>query len=96
LPSFKFPFREYYDLFDTEQKIDEYLLTFEPKDYADDFIGWMQKKGYDRIENVVINKPMLTLWKEENGVSVTQMQLSALLQYMYLERRDLNIVRPRR
>jgi hypothetical protein len=96
LPSFKFPFREYYDLFDTEQKIDEYLLTFEPKDYADEFIEWMQKKGYDKIENVVINKPMLTLWKEENGVSITQMQLSALLQYMYLERRDLNIVRPRR
>jgi len=95
LPFFKFPFREYYDLFDTEQKIDEYVLTFEPKDFTDMFIEWMHDKTYDKRKDIVINKAMLTLWKEEKGISITQTQLSALLQHMYLEREDLNVVRPR-
>jgi hypothetical protein len=87
---FKFPFREYYDYYDTEQPIEDYVITFEPKDFCEEFLMWMKKHNYDRINNLVIGKPILTLWKEEDGIQVTESQLSALLQYMMLET-DLNV-----
>jgi hypothetical protein len=83
--AFEYPFREYYQYYDTEQTIEDYVISFEPKDYMDLFMGWMSKMGYDKREGLVINKPMITLWKEQEGVEITSSQMSALMQYMYLE-----------
>jgi hypothetical protein len=88
--AFEYPFREYYQYYDTEQTIEDYVISFEPKDFSDMFNEWMIKMGYDKREGLVINKPMITLWKEQEGVEITSSQVSALMQYMYLET-DFNI-----
>jgi hypothetical protein len=54
------------------------------------FIEWMRKMEYDKRDGLIINKPMLTLWKEQEGVEITSSQMSALMQYMYLES-DLDV-----
>jgi hypothetical protein len=86
-----FPFRKYYGFYDTEQPIEEYLITFEPKDYLDMFVEWMKEKNYYNRKDVVISKGLLTLWKEQTGVEISGEQVSALLVYMQLECPELDV-----
>jgi len=86
-----FPFRKYYNFYDTEQPIDEYLITFEPKDYLDMFVGWMKEKNYYDRKDITISKGLLTLWKEQTGVEISGEQVSALLVYMQLECQEFDV-----
>lgn len=87
---FSFEFRKYYRFYDTEQPIDDYIITFEPEDYLEMLLDWMRLKGYDKRE-IPISKGLLTLWKEQIGVDITVEQLSALMIYIYLEHPELNV-----
>lgn len=87
---FSFEFRKYYRFFDTEQPIDEYVITFEPEDYLELLLEWMKSKGYDKRQ-IPISKGLLVLWKEQTGVEITSEQLSALMVYLYLEHPELNV-----
>lgn len=87
---FEFEFRKYYGFFDTEQPIEDYVITFEPEDYMDLLLEWMKSKNYDKRE-IPISKGLLILWKEQAGIDITSEQLSALMVYMYLEHPELNV-----
>lgn len=90
-PQFQFEFRKYYKFFDTEQPIDDYFITFEPKDYVESLLEWMKTKGYNKRDDISISKGLLVLWKEQTGIEITNEQLSALMVYMYLECPELNV-----
>lgn len=76
--------------YDTEQKLDDYVLTFTPEDFFNDFMGWFEKKGYDKQDDIPITSATLKYWKQDEGVPITTEQITALMEHMVRES-DLNI-----
>lgn len=81
---FYFPFRQYFDWYDTHAKIEEYVITFTPEDYLKQFLVWWKDMGYHQQQHKITNST-LKLWKEMDGVIITSSQLSALTEYMKRE-----------
>lgn len=79
---FKYNIMDWVDYYDTEQKIDEYYLTFEPQEYANKFIEWINGTGYSKHRDFVIKTSTLTLWKEETGEFISDSQKSALMEWL--------------
>lgn len=84
---FYFPFRQYYTWYDTKEKIEEYIITFEPSDYLELFLKWFKENKYDEQE-ILITKATIDLWKETTPVMINKSQISALMEYM-LRKTDL-------
>lgn len=82
---FIYEVEEYYQYFDTEQKIEEYFITFTPNEYADDLIAWLEEKNYLDNERFTVKKATIQLWKQVTGVHITGEQISSLMEYLLLE-----------
>ena len=76
--------------YNTEQKLADYVLTFTPEDFYEDFIKWFEEKEYDEQENIPVTSATLKYWKQDVGVPITTEQITALLEYM-LRESDLNV-----
>lgn len=86
---FYFPFREYYDYYDTEQKIEEYMLGFTPEEHYEIFMGWFEERGY--TDEIQVTMSTLKLFKSmKPELYLTNEQLSGLMEYMRRET-ELNI-----
>jgi len=79
--SIYFPFRQFYSWYDTNAKIDEYVITYTPEDHLEMFLGWYQEEGFNN-QDLNITNGTVNLWKEEKGVIITKSQTSALMEYM--------------
>ncbi len=83
---FYFQYEPYFNLYNTEQKIEDYIIKFTPQDYALDFIDWIKKMGYHKLgDDFKITKSTLILWKETEGIEIGHAQLSALYEFIKLE-----------
>lgn len=81
---FYFPFRQYYSWYNTKEKVEEYIITFEPSDYLELFMKWWEEKGYHE-QGIMITKATLDLWKETNPIQINKGQISALMEHMLRE-----------
>jgi len=82
---FTYPIMDYAIFYDTEQKIEEYYISFEPREYYKHFRDWLVDTGYINHPDFMVKKSTLQLWKEENpdiGTFISGSQLSALLEYI--------------
>jgi hypothetical protein len=86
---FYFPFRQYYDYYDTEQKIEEYYIGFTPEEHYEIFMGWFDERNY--TDEIQVTMSTLKLFKSMNPeLYLTNDQLSGLMEYMRRET-DLNV-----
>jgi hypothetical protein len=76
--------------YNTEQKLADYVLTFTPEDFFNDFIKWFEEKDYHKQESMPITSATLKYWKQNEGVPITGEQMTALLEYM-LRETDVNV-----
>lgn len=88
---FFFPFRQFYTWYDTKQKIEEYYITFEPKEYLEMFNKWWLDNKYNE-QDIKITNGTISLWKETQGIFITQSQMKSLIEYM-LRHTDLPLYR---
>lgn len=79
---FSFRISEWGKYYDTFQKIPAYYLTWEPSEYGERFLGWIDKTGYGEHPDFMIKTATLTLWKEETGEFISDSQKSALLEWL--------------
>lgn len=79
--SIYFPFRQFYSWYDTSAKIDEYVITYTPKDHLEMFMEWYEEEEFSG-QSLNITNGTLNLWKEEKGIIITKSQISALMEYM--------------
>jgi len=79
---FSFTASKFYDYYDTEQPIDDYRLTFTPKEYAVIFFDWLKDTGYEEHTDFKLTGRTINLWKQETGEYINSEQQSALLEWM--------------
>lgn len=80
-PSFYFGFYapDYWNYFDTRQKIEDYKMKFHTDRYVDRFLNWVSDKDYP------INKKILNMWNVEEGEELCASEISAVITKLELK-----------
>ena len=79
---FEYNASPYFKYYNTEEKVEDYLLTFTPEEYAEKFLGWLSRHKYDRHPDFLLKTSTLTLWKEQTGEYISNEQRSALMEWL--------------
>lgn len=83
-PFFYFGFYapDYWDYYNTREKIEDYKLKFKAKRYANQFLKWALTEDWVRPKKT-LTKDILNYWNETEGVELSRGELGAV--YIYLK-----------
>lgn len=80
---FVYEIEPYFKYFDTEQKIEDFYLTFKPEDYATQLSEWLKVQGLIDHPDFVLKASTILLWKEMTGAFISGEQRKALMEYLF-------------
>ena len=79
---FSFEAKDYWGYYNTEQKIEDYFITFKPEENFDKLRVWMMEENIMKHSDFTITKGLLTYWQETTGEYLSDTQKSALMEYI--------------
>lgn len=87
-PSFTYAYNAepYFKYFDTEEKIDDYVLRFNVERTADNFTEWLRRKGLTNLTVEEMDNDLFNLWSTTTGIEISGQERSALRKYLELNR----------